>query len=98
MTKTTALNRTPHYTDGTPVQEGDRIRYHQAPGGILAPPMHFRNGEWTPWREGTAARSRFTIFGEHELVLEDESGSQYGITGHVIERLEQNTITTGVTP
>lgn len=35
------------YTDGTPVQEGDRIRYHQTPGGLLP------HGDWT---YGTAAK------------------------------------------
>ena len=28
------------YTDGTPVQQGDSIRYHQAPGGLLP------HGDW----------------------------------------------------
>lgn len=88
------MNRTAHYTDGTPVKEGDRIRYHQAPGGILPPPMHYRNGELTPWREGVATMSSHRIFGEYELVLEDEQGHQYGIVGHVIERLSA-TKTTG---
>ena len=81
------MNRTANYTDGSPVQEGDRIRYHQAPGGILPPPMHYRNGKRTPWREGVATMSRRPIFGEYELVLEDEQGRHYGIVGHVIERL-----------
>lgn len=33
------------YTDGTPVQEGDRVRYRQTPGGLLS-----RGG----WTEGVA--------------------------------------------
>ena len=45
-----------YYTDGTPVQEGDRVRYHQAFGGLMAPPRHFINGEWTLWHEGIASK------------------------------------------
>lgn len=36
------------YTDGTPVGEGDSIRYHQAPGGMLPAS--------TEWTYGTARK------------------------------------------
>ena len=38
------MNRTriATYTDGTPVREGDRIRYQQTPGGLIP-----ASGEWT---------------------------------------------------
>jgi hypothetical protein len=42
------------YTDGTPVQEGDRVRYHQCPGGLLPPES---NPDGTiKWHIGTAAK------------------------------------------
>lgn len=69
------------YTDGTPVAEGDRIRYHQAPGGLMA------HGDW---RYGVAARlpeshqgRRFPI---NELHLLADDGFHYNLYGHVIER------------
>lgn len=42
------------YTDGTPVQEGDRVRYHQAPGGLMAPPSDARGN--VIWHYGIAAK------------------------------------------
>lgn len=81
--------REARYTDGTLVQEGDSIRYHQAPGGILPPSVHYRNGERTIWKNGTAVMSTRPILGEYELVLEDEDGRHYMIVGHVIERQPQ---------
>lgn len=102
MTATQDLHRVARYGDGTPVQEGDHIRYHQAPGGLMSPPMHFRNGEFTPWTEGVAVmieRPTQSIFGKHEIVLEDEAGRRYGLVSHVIERLPQTKNTTeGETP
>lgn len=40
--------RTARYTDGTPVREGDRIRYRQTPGGILPASPE--------WKRGTARK------------------------------------------
>lgn len=81
------FNRIARYSDdGTPVQEGDRIRYHQAPGGLMSPPMYFRKGEFTRWTEGVAVLSPRLIFGEREIVLKDEEGRHHGLVGHVIER------------
>lgn len=76
------------YTDGTPVQEGDHIRYHQAPGGLLSPPRRFRNGERTLWTEGVAVMPEDdgSIFG-NAMVLRAEDGRHYHLLGHVIERI-----------
>lgn len=41
------------YTDGTIVQEGDLVRYHQRPGGLLAPAAN-PDGS-IKWHEGIAA-------------------------------------------
>ena len=42
------------YTDGTIVKEGDRVRYHQRPGGLMSPP---RNPDGSiKWHEGIAAK------------------------------------------
>lgn len=69
------------YTDGTRVREGDRIRYHQAPGGLMA------HGDW---RYGIAAHlpddhqnRRFPV---SELHLLADDGRHYGLYSHVIER------------
>lgn len=65
------------YTDGTPVQEGDRIRYHQAPGGLMA------HGDW---RYGVAVRLPVPHVDSWELVLRgNDDGRHYGLYGHVIE-------------
>ena len=40
------------YTDGTPVQEGDRVRYHQSLGGLMSPPSN-PDGS-IKWYTGTA--------------------------------------------
>lgn len=87
------------YTDGTPVRAGDRIRYHQAPGGLLPPPSDGRGN--VAWREGVAIplserdnptperRAQMIGYGidPDELVLRDRDGRCYGLLGHVIERL-----------
>lgn len=67
----------PRYTDGSLVIEGDSVRYHQAPGGILPASME--------WRNGTAVTSK--RFGFDSLVLESQ-GRKYNLFGHVIERVE----------
>lgn len=71
------------YTDGTRVQEGDHIRYHQAPGGLMP------HGDW---RYGVAARlpedRQSRGFRIDELHLLDAEGGYYGLYGHVIERVD----------
>lgn len=72
------------YTDGTPVSPGDRIRYQQAPGGLLPP------GE--TWRYGVAvvASDEHTWPGRRPtLLMDDQSGGLYNITGHIIERSDR---------
>jgi len=68
------------YTDGTPVQEGDKIRYHQAPGGLL------QHGDW---QYGIAVLHEFPLGDTTatEMVLEAD-GKHYNLCGHVIERTE----------
>lgn len=77
------------YTDGTPVQEGDSIRYHQQPGGLMAHgPWRYGIAQPAPadsgWRE-MAERSNW--LDPDELFLYDPTTDRrYGIVGHVIER------------
>lgn len=87
-------NRIARYTDSTEVQEGDSIRYKQAPGGMLP-----ASGEW---RHGTAQRFPHTeerrasmlaysgrmgetMLDPDELHLHDD-GHYYHIVGHIVER------------
>lgn len=93
--------RRPEYADGTPVSEGDRIRYHQALGGLMAPGS---DADGNIWNYGTAvkipdyandpqARAQAMAHGidVDELVIQVESGPYKGswstIYGHVIEKL-----------
>lgn len=62
------------YTDGTRVREGDRIRFHQAPGGLFPP------GDW---RSGVAAYLPGQSRGELFLLAD---GRYYNLFGHVVER------------
>lgn len=66
------------YTDGSRVQGGDQIRYHQAPGGLM---------DHGDWQYGVAVPS--TRDGYQELVLLSE-GRHYNLFDHVIERVEQD--------
>lgn len=83
------------YADGTPVTEGDRIRYRQTPGGLMAPAS--RNGEYV-WTEGVAVK--YPPYQEErewllergfidpdELHLLAEDGRYRHIAPHIIERL-----------
>ena len=98
--KTEIWYRTATYTDGSLVREGDRIRYHQALGGLMSPSVD-ANGSM--WKYGTAVRlyqsddERARAI-EHmqdvdELVIEfdPEYRSVWGGRGHlfshVIERV-----------
>lgn len=47
--------REAHYTDGAVVAEGDHIRFHQAPGGLLSPASD-AHGD-VLWVEGVAERT-----------------------------------------
>ena len=66
----------PQYTDGSTVQPGDSVRYHQAPGGLLPPEPG--------WKYGTAEVSTHCS-GTLDLAATD--GHTYGLLGHVIERV-----------
>lgn len=68
------LTRIPRYTDGSLVVDGDKIRYHQAPGGMLP------HGEFI---YGVAKHHRDD---DPELYLFD-GHTHYGIYSHVIERV-----------
>jgi hypothetical protein len=93
--------RRPTYSDGSLVVEGDRLRYHQALGGMM-PPGADENGDI--WNYGVAVkipayasdsdrRERAASHGRDvdELVLRCESGPYKGshcnLFGHVIERI-----------
>lgn len=80
----------PKYTDGSPVQIGDRARYHQAPGGLL--PRGSINGDI--WNYGTIVRVEDNWGDDHwypDIHLKVDTGpyagSTCGLLGHVIERL-----------
>lgn len=74
------------YTDGSPVKEGDHIRFHQAPGGLL------ETHDTSDWKYGTAVLIDSISPGIKEMVMEaDEPASwggkpKYNLYGHVIER------------
>jgi hypothetical protein len=70
------VQRRARYTDGAYVQEGDLIRYRQAPGGVL--PASPR------WDYGVAARASWEDSGE--LYLRNDEGRLFHIFGHVVER------------
>jgi len=42
------------YTDGSEVKEGDRVRYHQTPGGLLSPETNLDGS--IKWHEGIAEK------------------------------------------
>lgn len=85
------------YTDGTEVREGDRVRSHQAPGGMMSPATDI-NGN-VIFKYGTAgvidmtqekfdrAVARGAAPGTLKLFGDD--GFTYNLLGHVIERIEQ---------
>lgn len=73
MTRDEWEARIPLYADGSPVKPGDKIRYRQAPGGLMA-----RDEAWT---YGTAV----PFPQDGELVLEAD-GRYYMLFGHEIER------------
>jgi hypothetical protein len=78
------MDRPARYTDGTLVRHGDKIRYHQAPGGLL-PPGAGADGDI--WNYGTAVE-----VADGEVIIEVERGPYAGpwnrcnLHGHVIER------------
>lgn len=67
------------YTDGSPVREGDAIRFHQAPGGLMP------HGDW---QYGVAAYlpARYD-HPSKELHLLADDGRYYILYSHVIERV-----------
>ena len=98
--KTEIWYRRARYTDGSLVMEGDRIRYHQALGGLMSPDVD-ANGSM--WKYGTAvllyqsdderARAVANMQDVDELVIELDPGQNvWGrrchLFSHVIERLE----------
>ena len=66
----------PRYTDGTEVSPGDRVRYRQAPGGLLAASPE--------WKHGKAVVSSHCS-GTLDLAATD--GRFYHLLGHIIERV-----------
>lgn len=73
-------SRIPVYADGTPVAAGDKIRYRQAPGGLLA--------RSEAWKYGTAVPHP----SDGEMVLEAD-GRHYGLFSHEIEKAHTVTVT-----
>lgn len=52
------------YTDGTPVEEGDSIRYHQAPGGILPASTEWKYGTARKYPHTPEQRARIDAYNE----------------------------------
>ena len=87
------------YADGSLVQVGDQIRYHQAPGGLMAPSRdadgdtiwHYGTAVKIPWYQDDAER-RATAHSHgidvDEIVLQCEDSRLCNLFGHVIERIE----------
>lgn len=67
------------YTDGSPVQHGDRIRYHQAPGGLMP------HGDWEYGTAVSQPHDRYEGVSEMTM-LNDATGRHHNLYGHVIER------------
>ena len=80
------------YTDGSPVVEGDAIRYQQQPGGILPASGQWAYGIATPYPHSAESRARMLAYGStldpDELTLRTESGRYLGIVGHIVERAD----------
>lgn len=75
------------YTDGTPVQEGDRVRYHQTPGGLL-PPGDWREGVAVPYPYPEDRREGLIAAGVDPDELHVFDGEHYyHAAPHIIERL-----------
>ncbi len=89
------------YSDGSLVRVGDNIRYHQAPGGLMSPPVkQLPDGSSTVWCHGTAVlmpwyetqerRTQATALGVDvdEVVLKCDTcgGSYHSLFSHVIEK------------
>lgn len=79
------------YTDGDEVIEGDRIRYRQAPGGLMAPSSDWLEGvavKMQEFADDPERRRRALDNGidVDELVLDAGDGGRYSIVGHIVER------------
>lgn len=73
------------YTDGTPVSEGDRIRYRQAPGGLVP--------RSSAWRYGYAEKlARPYSDSPNELYLHCIDYRWYYLVGHEIERVSDSEV------
>lgn len=78
-----------YYADGTIVRAGDRIRYKQAPGGMLPPSGDWTYGtaEWTVARPDHHATTLDLGMDPYWMVLTAENGRKYNLPGHIIERI-----------
>lgn len=78
------------YTDGTNVKAGDRIRYRQAPGGVLPPSRDWKHGVaavFPPYQKPeTAEIMRKFGMDPDELCLRTSEGRYFDIGGHEVER------------
>lgn len=84
------------YTDGTPVIEGDSIRYRQTPGGLIAPSGKWDYGIATKFphpdhiREYAATHPDWA-YDLDELHLLTSEGRYLHIAPHIIERQNHET-------
>lgn len=92
-----------HYTDGSAVQRGDRVRYHQTPGGILSPATnldgtiqwHYGTAEpYPPYQERreellTAYEQESWRIDPDELYCHGDDGHWYHMAPHIIEPVKQ---------
>ncbi|MEB3023057.1 MULTISPECIES: hypothetical protein [Mycolicibacter] len=91
-----------HYTDGSVVQPGDRVRYHQTPGGLMSPETELDGS--IKWHYGTAKphprhqERRVEMLAAYEqedwrqdpdeLYCHGDDGRWYHMAPHIIERVE----------
>lgn len=64
------------YTDGTPVAEGDFVRYHQTPGGLMAPPSNLDGS--IKWDHGVAIKYPYSVE-QRERMLARIEREGYGV-------------------
>ncbi len=102
MSKHETWYRRATYTDGSLVMAGDKVRYHQALGGLMSPSTDLDGNMWNygtavpipQYQDDPERRARAADYGidVDELVLQCESGPYKGslchLFSHVIERVE----------
>ena len=76
MSKYPGFPKTPKLTTGENVKTGDRVRYRQAPGGILAASEN--------WTHGKVIETDSNLTTH---ILQADNGYFYNLQSHIIEKL-----------